>query len=36
MKQGGEFGKDAIRLNVMRRKGKKREEKKDRWSGFSS
>lgn len=35
MKQGGEFGKDAIRLNVMRIKGKKREEKKDRWSGFS-
>lgn len=35
MKQGGEFGKDAIRLNVMRRKAKKQEEKKDRWSGFS-
>lgn len=28
MKQGGEFGKDAIRLNVMRRKEKKREEKR--------
>lgn len=36
MKQGGEFGKKTIGLNVMRSKGKKREEEKDRWSGFSS
>lgn len=34
MKQGGEFGKDAIRLNVMRIKGKKREEKKGQMEWF--
>lgn len=35
MKQGEEFGEDAIRLNIMRWKRKESGREKERWSGFN-